>query len=565
MLLRPEPLPQRGGRKVSLDAIDFFCGMGGSTTGLVDAGIEVKLAANHWDRAIETHSANHPDTEHLCADLQNVDLRYLPKTRILWASPICTEVSPAGGRKRRDANPSLFEDHGHVPAAAFERTRVTFWEVIRAVELFRHDIVLIENVAEAAAWELFDTWLAGMRTLGYNAQFVSVSAAHVGDPDNVPAPQWRDRMYIVFNRNGVPAPDVEPLPLALCERCDANVQAIQWWKPHGLPPARRIGKYNQQYHYVCPAGHGRVEPYVMPAAAAIDWTDIGTRIGDRKRPLAERTMRRIQQGLDMVASGAFGFTMAHGGKAVPYNLLADPMRTWTTGDTEAMALAPFMAAAAGNTWDAAASGKGGYYRLHDTASPMPTQTTTVELGLVTPFVMGGAGEQRSTAIADPMRTQRASGADFLATPFLSMLRNNGDNLPVTEPAPTFTASGYHHGLVIPFRKGDSPFRADSEPLTTMATRDQHGVIPQPALNLEDAHFRMLRPREAANAQRFPRSYIIHGNQGEQQMQAGNAVAVNVAHWLGKQVVAALDSRAAKPRHDLPPLQRQRTHRPRPPR
>lgn len=33
---------------------DFFCGMGGSSTGLVAAGYAVKLAANHWDTAIAT-------------------------------------------------------------------------------------------------------------------------------------------------------------------------------------------------------------------------------------------------------------------------------------------------------------------------------------------------------------------------------------------------------------------------------------------------------------------------------------------------------------------------------
>ena len=110
-----------------LDAIDLFCGLGGSSTGLVEAGFRVRVALNHWDRAIESHSANHPDTEHLCADIQAIDLRYLPRTRLLWASPICTEVSPAGGKKRRRAEMDLFEDYGHVPDAAFERTRVTFW------------------------------------------------------------------------------------------------------------------------------------------------------------------------------------------------------------------------------------------------------------------------------------------------------------------------------------------------------------------------------------------------------------------------------------------------------
>ena len=43
---------------MSLTFTDIFCGAGGSSIGLTGAGLELKLAANHWDRAIETHAAN---------------------------------------------------------------------------------------------------------------------------------------------------------------------------------------------------------------------------------------------------------------------------------------------------------------------------------------------------------------------------------------------------------------------------------------------------------------------------------------------------------------------------
>lgn len=460
-----------------LTAVDFFCGMGGSSTGLRSAGYDIKVAANHWQRAIETHSANHPDTEHLCADISAIDLRYLPRTDVLWASPICTEVSPAGGRRKRTRQLDLFEEHGHVPTEAFERTRVTFWEVIRAAELFRYPLVMIENVVEAAQWELFDTWLAGMTTLGYTAQFVSVSAAHIGSDTNPPAPQWRDRMYIVFNRKGVPAPDVRPRPLAWCEKCGTDVAAMQWWKR----PGRHIGKYDRQYIYVCPEGdHGRVEPYVRPAASAIDWTDVGTRIGDRTRPLAASTMRRVETGLEMLLRGDFD---------------RDFVMSVNNGGSCGRHFGP-------------------------ASRPLPTQ-----LGVVS-YLMGGAGDQKGTSVHAPMRTQRASGADLLVT-----LRRHAKPSSTSDPLATFTGAGFHHGLVIPFRRGSRPYPAVADPLSTMATRDQHGVL-TPAINVEDCYFRMLKPREAANAQAFPRHYIIHGNQGEQQMQAGNAVAVNVAHWLG---------------------------------
>ena len=37
-----------------LTVVDYFCGMGGSSSGLAEAGYTIKVAANHWDRAIET-------------------------------------------------------------------------------------------------------------------------------------------------------------------------------------------------------------------------------------------------------------------------------------------------------------------------------------------------------------------------------------------------------------------------------------------------------------------------------------------------------------------------------
>ena len=123
------------------------------------------------------------------------------------------------------------------------------------------------------------------------------------------------------------------------------------------------------------------------------------------------------------------------------------------------------------------------------------------------LIMGGAGDQKMRSDLAPHRTQRAAGTDF---------------------------------LVIPYRKGSRPHRPDDQPLSTQTTRGQHGVM-RPAVALEDCYFRMLTPRESANAQAFPDDYIITGNAGEQQKQAGNAVAVNVAAWLGRAAAQALDA------------------------
>ncbi|SDL15204.1 DNA (cytosine-5)-methyltransferase 1 [Nocardioides sp. YR527] len=550
---------------MTFSATDFFCGMGGSSTGLVGAGFQVKLAANHWNRAIETHSSNHPDTEHVCADLSGVDFRYLPDTDILWASPICTELSPAGGRSKKplgqgalalglgDDEDNLTAEGNPLPQAAFERTRTTFWEVIRAAEVKSYKAVLVENVAEAADWPLFDVWLSGMTALGYNHQFVSVSAAHVGYTDENPnAPQWRDRLYVVLTRKGIKLPDVEPRPMAFCGRCDCVVPAKQAWKKQG----RRIGKYGKQYVYVCPQCPEIVEPYVAPAAAAIDWTDLGTRIGDRAKPLGAATMRRIKMGLETIGN-------------------------------------PALVAAGGNTYDGASGANNNYVRAWPVdSSPTPAQVTAIQNGValtdearkaVLTLNHGANGGHRAfdpDGRPMPSRTVKNGEALAMTEAFVTMLRRNGGNTPVSSaPLQGFTAGGFHHGLtvppgafvsahhggyaegdpsmnkavseplrtmttqvnkslVIPYRKGAKPYAAQAAPLSTIATHDQHGVL-RVEISVEDCYFRMLSPREAANAQAFPQTYVITGSKAEQQKQAGNAVAVNVAHWLGRQVARVL--------------------------
>ncbi|MFE3202153.1 DNA cytosine methyltransferase [Embleya sp. NPDC059237] len=435
---------------MSLTFTDIFCGAGGSSTGLVAAGMELKLAANHWAKAIETHAANHPNAEHVCADINNYDMRRLPTTDLLWGSPICTESTPAGGKKRPPTRGQLaLLKHGSVADAAWERTRATAYDIIRATEVHRYKAILCENVVEFATdWELFTWWRTGMELLGYNSQITSVSSAHIGDSDNLHAPQWRDRIYIVFTRTGIPLPDLRPTPLAHCDKCDQDVAAVQSWRN-----GRTIGKYRQQYDYRCPntaCRHAFVEPYIRPAADIIDWTDPGRRIGDRRRPLVESTLARIRAGLAAYS---------------------------TTDD-----------------------------------------------GLLVPC--GGGWNDSPTSTADPMRTRMANPKGYealFAPPNIPLQRH-----PTTPPR--------NHGLVIPYRKALP--KTTAEPIHTISTKDSAGLL-RGGPRLEDCYYRMVQPREQLLAQRFPADYIVRGNQGEQTMQAGNAVSANVAQWIGKRVAAVL--------------------------
>lgn len=296
-----------------VDFTDLFCGLGGFGRGLSVAGMRLRLAMNHNRVQVDAHRANHPHAEHLTEDINAFDKRSLPRTRVLSGSPICTEIAPAGGRKRTygqtcivgpDGEKVRVDEYGNPIQPGFERTRATALDIIAATEVHRYDAVICENVPEFFIdWELFDWWLGGFKILGYNHQIACASSAHLGDEDNELAPQHRNRGYVVFTREGIPLPNLEVRPAAVCPEC-GPVQARQVWRN---PRRRKMGSWGVQYDYRCPnrqCGHLILDPTVRPIADVIDWSLDGTRIGDgrpdRKKftPYAESTRARVAAGLD---------------------------------------------------------------------------------------------------------------------------------------------------------------------------------------------------------------------------------------------------------------------------
>jgi DNA (cytosine-5)-methyltransferase 1 len=540
---------------------DLFCGAGGSSIGLTAAGFRLKLGANHWERAIETHGANFGRwADHWCADVSQKDLRMLPHARVLWASPICTELSPAGGNgqgqgKNKSKTGSKHqlalddqhdEAHGPVSPEAYVRTRTTFYDVLRAVEVWRYDAVLIENVVEAAwKWELFEWWVTAMQRLGYNFQFVSVSSAHVGGPALPSAPQWRDRLYIVFTRKGIPLPDLEPRPRAYCPECRSDVDPVQWFKPGTRKYlGRPVGKYRSQYLYRCPNSscqHAVVEPYVRPAAAILDFTNLGEQIGAREKPLADDTMRRIAAGAELFWPTEM-FTVPAGGtwRDDPASV-AEPMGARTTRDTDGLVSPVVM--------NVNHHGDDGRPRPAD-AAPLAPRTTKVGDGVLSPppFLATLRANSNPELPDMPIPTVAAGGnhtglvtpADAPSGAFVTRhFTPRGDGAgwsglskDVRHPLGAITSSD-HHSLVIPYRNKEKA-RPAGQPLHTVHTKESAGLL-RPGdweFDVLAAYFRMLTYEEHFLAQTFPEHYQAYGNKGELTKQAGNAVSCNVAHWVG---------------------------------
>ena len=558
-----------------LTVTDLFCGAGGSSSGLVEAGYKVVIAANHWELAIKSHQVNHPETDHAQADISQVDPRYFPRTHVLWGSPECTNHSIAKGVKRqRMQDQALFELDGTRPLSdeAANRSRATMWDIPRFAEHHRYMAIILENVVDAYRWDQFEAWQMAMRSLGYRMQFVWLNSMHA-QIGGLPAPQSRDRMYIVMWREDLvtkktPGPNVAKWtrPMAVCKE-HGEVQAVQAFKKK-----EQWGRYRAQYLYRCPECWQVIEPGWLAAESIIDWSLPAPRIGDRAKPLAEKTRERIRRGIE---------------------------RHWK----------PFVAAAAGNTYDGVTTGSQ-YLRAWPVDQTLPLQTGTAEHGLAVPplvvtnnhanrartveetlptattgnahallvNLVSGADESRSrpvsevlpsivaggthasllipvegregksaATVADALRTQSTRNETGLLIP----LRNHGVAKPTTDPIDTVSAEGNHHALVMRNNtaRGDGGQMSTpvTEPLRALTTAGHQSLI-EPSepisLDVDDAGFRMLEPHEIQLGMGFAADYLLLGTKRDKVKQAGNAVTPPAARDLGHAVAEFLLAVAA---------------------
>ena len=275
------------------------------------------------------------------------------------------------------------------------------WDVPRFAEAHRYQAVIVENVVEAARWLPFQAWLMAMHSLGYEHRTVWLNSMHA-NRWGAPAPQSRDRMYVVFWRAGNRAPDLEAMqrPRAHCPACGTDVDAMQAWKN----PAKRWGRYRAQYVYRCPSvscRHQVVEPYWLPAAAAIDWSLPGTRIGDRTRPLAAKTRARIAAGIERYWRPFTLEAAGHTYERRPGVRTRDVMDVMTTLHTTASkALAVPVEGRDGKT-------------ARPSSDPLRTMTTRNETGILTPS--GGTWNETAEPTSEPLRALTTREAYSLVT------------------------------------------------------------------------------------------------------------------------------------------------------
>lgn len=239
--------------------VDNFAGGGGVSCGIELAlGRHVDIAINHDPEAVAMHTLNHPQTEHHCESVWDIDPLAVTQGRpvgLAWFSPDCKHFSKAKGGKPRD-----------------KRIRGLAWVAVRWAALVRPRVIILENVQEFQTWgplladgtpcparrgDTFRAFVHQLQEQGYAVEWRELRACDYG------APTTRKRLFLIA-------------------RCDGK--PIVWpAQTHGAPGSTGVKSR-------------ALKPW-RTAAECIDWAIPTPSIFERDRPLAEATMRRIARGV----------------------------------------------------------------------------------------------------------------------------------------------------------------------------------------------------------------------------------------------------------------------------
>lgn len=328
------------------DFYDLFCGAGGTSQGVHLAEdsngqslCEVVACINHDATAIMSHAANFPNAVHFTEDIRSFEtdkLRKLKESRlhlnrkiILWGSLECTNFSKAKGGMARDADSRTLAEH-----------------LFSYIEALSPDYIMIENVEEFMSWGKLDEngkpvskhkgcdylkWVNDVCKYGYSYDWRLLNSADFG------AHTSRVRYFGIFAKKGTsisfPTPTHTRKPIA------GNTlfpDALQQWKP---------------------------------VRECLDFGMLGKSIFTRKKPLVDKTIRRISKGLTKFVDKPMLMTCNSPGYCQSVEL---PSGTITTAGHKALIM-PFTLAYYGGDND-----------CNGVENPLRTITTVDRFGLVLP-------------------------------------------------------------------------------------------------------------------------------------------------------------------------------------
>lgn len=232
--------------------------------------------------------------------------------------------------------------------------------------------------------------------------------------------------------------------MSWCGSCDDVVEAVWSWKT-GVPLAGSV-RYGKQYNYRCPRCRREVIPPMTPSLHALDLTNLGTRIGERKRPLRPATMARAERCRQRFAEFPAILMPAkgiHGTERHPWQ----PMATQTSQQETAILSTGAIMAAAGNTYER----PGSECRSRDLGQPLWSQMATNTTGLITPPVA------------------LATGAVFAAH------RHNGDGQHLSRPMDTATST-HEKAILLAVNNYQGAPRGVAEALPTQGGSETLSIV-----------------------------------------------------------------------------------------
>jgi DNA (cytosine-5)-methyltransferase 1 len=521
--------------------IDNFAGGGGTSTGLEQAfGRPVDIAINHNAEALTMHAVNHPHTKHLCESVWDVDPIKVTNNQpvgLVWLSPDCKHFSKAKGGKPVE-----------------KKIRGLAWVTLRWAAKCKPRVIMLENVEEFKTWgpllidehgnakpdpakkgQTFDSFVRQLKAHGYEVDYREFRACDYGTPT------IRKRFFLVARRDGI---------------------KIQWpAATHGAPDSVGVKS-------------GKLQAY-RTAADCIDWSIPCPSIFERKKVLADATLRRIAKGImRYVINAADPFIIGQGGpiySGKPVSV-GQPFGTLTTENHRSVVVPSIVPIAHYNGRDTAhdaaaplstitAHPKGGSHALvsaflakHYTGvvgsgiqDSIGTVTSIDHHSLVTAHIQRDMGQSIGHAADAPLATTTAGGGGHSALVTSNLIKLRGDNVgqAVDSPLATISAGGQHHAEVRAFLLSyyGSEKDADSidSPTRTVTSRDRFGLVTIKGQDYQiiDIGLRMLAPRELFRAQGFPDTYIIGDNpeqgliltKSAQVRMCGNSVCPPMAFAL----------------------------------
>lgn len=164
----------------NLTTIDLFCGCGGMSLGLQNAGFDVIAAFDNWKPAIEVYRKNftHSIHQHDLTDENTKKLISNYHPDIIVGGPPCQDFSTAGPRDEQLGRAEL---------------TVTFAEIVASV---RPQFFVMENVPVIQNSSVLSRALETLKQAGYGLTQKVLDASYCG------VPQTRKRFFLIGHLGG---------------------------------------------------------------------------------------------------------------------------------------------------------------------------------------------------------------------------------------------------------------------------------------------------------------------------------------------------------------------------